>query len=211
MPNNLELEKLFNQDQEERRSGKFSSAEEEKQRRINAELIISEITSPTKEDYYHVAVLFNHGSSVDDYKKANEYAQKSFNLGLFQPSDSNLPDNRWLNAATFDRLQIEQGLQQKYGTQRYGRGDKIDQLFEVKDHSIDREAINKNRSKLGLDSLEQEEEKIINPSRIKRGLSPFPLKKITGEEKNKTIIYGCSNCGASNHISAACIKPKKPK
>jgi hypothetical protein len=213
MPTNSALEKLFNEDQNERRVGKPSSSEEEKRRRTEAELIISDI-SPTKEDYYHIAVLFNHGSSIDDYKKANEYAQKSLGLGFFQPSDPNLLDNRWLTAATFDRLQIEQGMPQKYGTQRYGRGENIDQLIETKGSPLDREQINRNRAELNLDTLEQEEEKIINPSRKQRGLEPLPSPKSKNAEEKmkKTISPSCSNCGGADHTAASCVRPpQRPK
>jgi hypothetical protein len=115
MPSNSALKQLFDEDQNERRTRKFSKPEEEKRRRTNAEFIISDIISPTKEDYYYIAVLFNHGNCIDDYKKAHQYAQESVNLGLFQPTDLNSPDNGWLAAVTFDRLQIEQVCHKNMG------------------------------------------------------------------------------------------------
>jgi hypothetical protein len=184
--NHSALKKLFDEDQKERKTGKFSSPEEENKRRIEAELILSDIPSPTKEDFYYIAVIFHHSNSIDDYKKANHYAKKSFDIGFFNSAEG--PDNRWLYAATFDRLQIEQDLPQQFGTQRYGRGEKIDQLIEAKGHTVDRERINIARTTLGLDSLAQEEEKIINPSRKERGLGPLPSKvEIVGKINENSL------------------------
>lgn len=127
-------------------------------------------------------------------------------FACFQQSCVTLPRRHY--AATYDKLQIEQGLPQKYGTQRYGKGEKIDPLFEVANHPLDREQINKERATLGLRSLEQEEERIINPSREQRGLKPLPSKKSKEEEKTKEITMPkCSNCGSPGHTSISCIRP----
>ncbi len=60
-------------------------------------------------DYHHAALIFQHGTTTDDYKKAHELALKAVDLG-----DETA---RWLAAASLDRSLLSAGKAQKYGTQ----------------------------------------------------------------------------------------------
>lgn len=56
-----------------------------------------------------VAMIFHHGTTLADYKKAIALAKKGMALGNKRA--------KWLYAAAIDRLLIKQGKKQKYGTQ----------------------------------------------------------------------------------------------
>ncbi len=63
----------------------------------------------TSKDFYHAALILQHGENSNDYKLANEFAKKAMDAGLEKP--------KWLYAATLDRLLLSQGKPQKFGTQ----------------------------------------------------------------------------------------------
>lgn len=61
------------------------------------------------EDYYHAAMVFQHGMELGDYWRAHELALKAAEMG-HRPA-------RWLASAAYDRWLMQQGRAQKYGTQ----------------------------------------------------------------------------------------------
>jgi hypothetical protein len=61
------------------------------------------------DDYYHAAMVFQHGVGLADYWRAHELALKAADLGYRQA--------RWLAAAAYERWLMNQGRPQKYGTQ----------------------------------------------------------------------------------------------
>jgi hypothetical protein len=54
-------------------------------------------------------MVFQHGTTVDDYWQAHELALKAAEMGYRKA--------RWLAAAAYDRWLMHQGQPQKYGTQ----------------------------------------------------------------------------------------------
>jgi len=60
-------------------------------------------------DYWHAAMLLQHGDSLDDSWRAHELAKHGAALGH--------AGCRWLAAAAYDRWLVTQGKPQKYGTQ----------------------------------------------------------------------------------------------
>lgn len=156
---NQELKQLFLQDQKERENGQIPNRKNDQNRRFRVSELMSELKSLVAEDYYHAAVIFNHGESVEDFKKANKYAKEALGLGE--------PRSLWLFAATYDRWLLEQtpAKPQIYGTQRRARDDKL--IHPEGYPSIDRNAINMARSKLCLQSLEKEEEDLVKERTIK--------------------------------------------
>jgi hypothetical protein len=62
-------------------------------------------------DWYHAAMVYQHGEGVEDIRKAREYALKAVEL------DADNGGARWLAAASLDRELMYQGKAQKYGTQ----------------------------------------------------------------------------------------------
>jgi hypothetical protein len=162
---NIELKKLYDSDQAERQPGQTPDPQHDKERRKAAIEILANIPHPTKEDYYHAAIIFQHGHTEHHYQKAHEFAKKSLKLGAFQPDTPYAADNRLLVATTYDRWQLNQDppKPQKYGTQYAGKDDekpgwKKDELIppDMK-HQYDRSAIDKDRASIGLGSIDQQE------------------------------------------------------
>lgn len=118
-----ELEDIFKSDQEDRtnhqawldveyRIGIFKRDQE---RRKRAAEIIEQGGLKIAEDYYHAAMIFQHGEGPDDFKKANELAKQAMDLGL--------EEAKWLYAASLDRLLLSEGKPQKFGTQYWQEAD----------------------------------------------------------------------------------------
>ncbi|WP_018348757.1 hypothetical protein [Longispora albida] len=70
-------------------------------------LAAGEVSAPA--DYYHAALIFQHGEGLDDIGQAHQLAQQAVNLG-HRPA-------RWLAAAALDRWLMMQGRPQRFGTQ----------------------------------------------------------------------------------------------
>lgn len=112
---NGELKELYEEDVKEREGiGSFQAEGEEllkhdRARRRKTYAIIENGGLKVSEDFYHAALIFQHGETSDDYNKANELAQKAMEMG----------DDRakWLYAATLDRWLLSIGRAQKFGTQ----------------------------------------------------------------------------------------------
>lgn len=64
----------------------------------------------TAVDYYHAAVVMQHGSGAADYANAHEWAEGALTL---DPGDQSA---RYLFAASWDRLMLSQQKPQWYGT-----------------------------------------------------------------------------------------------
>jgi len=96
---NEELYWLYEEDQAERHALDASGSQ----------ALLAAGMVPVAADYYHLAMLFQHGETRADYKRAHEYALAAVERGQ--------PHARWLVAATHDRWLVTQGKPQKYGTQ----------------------------------------------------------------------------------------------
>lgn len=162
---NMELKFIYDQDQHDRLSIATLDPMRDAARKEAAMNLIESIAQPTKEDYYHAAIIFQHGNCEADYKLAHELAQKSVALGDYKPSEMHAADNRFLVASTYDRWQLNQDPPnpQKFGTQYAGKDDeklgwKKDELIPPNPkHQYDRLTIDKERSSIGLGSIEQQE------------------------------------------------------
>jgi len=109
-----ELEKLYKQDQADRKNKDLledfeKMSKRDQERRKKADKIIKRADTKTARDLYIMAMLYQHGPSIADSKKAIQFAKKSMGMG------SN--DAKWLFAAATDRLLVKQGRKQKFGTQ----------------------------------------------------------------------------------------------
>jgi hypothetical protein len=118
---NPHLRRLYEQDQADRRGGrgKINWAEvigADADRRAEAQLILASGGARVADDYYHAAMVFQHGATVEDYRKAHELALKAVELE---------PEHRalWLAAAAKDRELVHQGKPQLYGTQFHTQAD----------------------------------------------------------------------------------------
>lgn len=111
-----ELAALYAADQRERADHPAAGTpayrelrERDQQRRERVSELVALDALSTAEDYYHAAMIFQHGDSVDDAWQAHVLARKSAELGHDRA--------RWLAAAALDRWLMYQGQPQKYGTQ----------------------------------------------------------------------------------------------
>jgi hypothetical protein len=115
---NKELQLLYQQDQADRFNIQKLMPEETVQRdRIRLqrveELRASEALQ-VPEDYFHAAMIFQHGETLEQYWQAYELAKKGAESGLLSC--------RWLVAAAYDRWLMKLGKPQMYGTQFISRG-----------------------------------------------------------------------------------------
>jgi hypothetical protein len=113
---NAELLELYEQDQADRQGG-FDDidwsvvAPRDERRRKRVEEIVAAGEATAADDYYHAAMVFQHGTEVEHYEIAHEWAMRAVEL------DPDHDSARWLAAATEDRTLMNLGKPQKYGTQ----------------------------------------------------------------------------------------------
>jgi hypothetical protein len=117
---NRDIKKIFIEDQDDRRNMKFDrknlqllKRKDQKRKERLSKLLKSGARFIPK-DFYMVAMIYQHGSTLSDYKKAVHFSHQSMKLGFEKA--------KWLYAAAQDRLLMKQGRKQKYGTQYQKRG-----------------------------------------------------------------------------------------
>ncbi len=111
---NAELAQLYEQDQTQRKAANIdwnTLAKEDQKRRQRVEEMLNAKALSTSRDFFHAAMIFQHGTDSIAYKKAHELAQRAVEL------DSSNATARWLTAATLDRYLLSLGKAQHYGTQ----------------------------------------------------------------------------------------------
>ena len=115
--NNPELERLYNEDQADREEGPNADidwqavSKRDAERRARVHEIVEKGSATTSTDYYHAAMVYQHGTEVPEYDEAHRLALKAVELD---------PENgkaKWLAAAAKDRSLMWQGKPQLYGTQ----------------------------------------------------------------------------------------------
>jgi len=113
---NKELEKMYEDDVEEKTNADWNDKKvvakidkNDKKRKKRVMEIIAEGGLRVAADYHHAALIFQHGGTTVDYKRANELAKKGMEMGDER--------SKWLYAASMDRWLVSQGKPQKYGTQ----------------------------------------------------------------------------------------------
>lgn len=109
---NLKINKLFLADQKDRKKKNINwdiigKKDIERLKKLNQ--IIKNNKNLSPEDYYMIAMLYQHGVKLSDIQKAKYYAYKSMKLGYEKA--------KWLYAAATDRFLMYKGKKQKYGTQ----------------------------------------------------------------------------------------------
>ncbi len=129
---NQELRELYEQDQAERK-GPLSPElmERDRKRRQRVEELLDSGSVVSADDYFHAAMVFQHGEKLEDYWKAHELARKAAEQGHTA--------GRWLAAAAYDRWLMNQGKPQKYGTQYTARDDGPFTLWDVDPTTTDEE------------------------------------------------------------------------
>lgn len=110
---NPELKALFDADQADRQ-GQIDwklVGPRDAERRAKVEALVKAKAATVADDWYHAAMVFQHGSTVEELARAHEFAGKALAL---QPDNGRA---RWLFAASKDRLLMRQEKPQLYGTQ----------------------------------------------------------------------------------------------
>lgn len=114
--NNHRLLELFEADQDARSSNDIDwkmVSTQDKARREEVLSIIAKDGLHTSEDYYHAAMVFQHGEKADEIRTAYSLAW------LASVMDPNNDATRWLSAAAWDRIMMRENMPQWYGTQFY--------------------------------------------------------------------------------------------
>jgi hypothetical protein len=136
---NEELRRLYEADQADRikSDGELPAErdwrairERDQERRQRISELIQANALQIGADYFHAALVFQHGESLEDYQHAHELATRAAELGDRR--------GRWLAAAALDRWLTQQGKPQKYGTQYQLTGDHYT-LLEVDPATTDAE------------------------------------------------------------------------
>ncbi|MAM18611.1 MAG: tetratricopeptide repeat protein [Christiangramia sp.] len=110
--NNKELVTMYENDQASRMNGQIDWAvlsREDSIRRASVDRMIKEGKVKTAQDFYHAAMIYQHGSDTIASGKAVQYMKKAVEM---DPST-----NKWLLAAAIDRDLMRKGEPQIYGTQ----------------------------------------------------------------------------------------------
>ena len=113
---NAELYRIYTEDQGDRAGGPEKIdwkvvSERDKKRRERVREMLAEGSVKAADDYFHAAMVFQHGDTPDDYQRAHELASKAAEMN---PSHRVA---RWLAAAAKDRYLWSVGKPQIYGTQ----------------------------------------------------------------------------------------------
>jgi hypothetical protein len=109
---NAELSQMFKADQSEREGANVDWTglyyhDADRRKRLHA--MLSEGGVKTATDYFHAAMIYQHGQNPDDYLLAHVLAVAAISKGC--------KDARWLAAATMDRYLRSIWQPQIYGTQ----------------------------------------------------------------------------------------------
>jgi len=142
---NKAIKKLFIEDQSDRKNNvqknnwvKISKNDNQRRKAIR-EIITKNKKNFTAQDYYMAAMIYQHGPSLTDSKKAILFARKSMELGYKK--------SKWLYAAAVDRFLMKQGKKQKYGTQFINKNGKWS-LYKIDISTTDKE-----RAKFNVEPL----------------------------------------------------------
>lgn len=106
---NIELRRLLEEDQRDLKNTPVNRVKRDMLRRNRVRGILSEGGMTEGIDFFHAALIFQHGDSLNDWFQAHELAKKASELGYFEA--------RWLAAVALDRWLVWQGRLAKYGNQ----------------------------------------------------------------------------------------------
>lgn len=153
MKDNKILKILFKQDQKERNikyyiGNEMKVSENDKKRRKLVGQLVKLKKIKTSLDYYNAGLIYQHGDTLVDYKKAKSFAYKSMVLGNERA--------KILYACAVDRLLVNRGKKQKYGTQ-YHTVYKKNNLAnkDIKIYPYDKSTTDKIRARYNVASLKE--------------------------------------------------------
>ncbi|NYE58942.1 hypothetical protein FHW58_000094 [Duganella sp. 1224] len=100
----------------------------QRRQRVSEMLARGEIR--TAEDYYHAAMIYQHGEKPKDFQLAHAFAVIASRLEPGQPAP------KWLIAASWDRYLMWKKLPQWYGTQYQVSKDGVRSLYPVDPNAV---------------------------------------------------------------------------
>lgn len=111
---NTKLLQIFKEDQKDRRDPSITCnvklfIARDKIRKTLVEKLVNDNKICSPKDHYMAAMIFHHGSTINDSKRAVKLAKKSADMGYRKGLS--------FYATSIDRLLIRQGKKQKFGTQ----------------------------------------------------------------------------------------------
>ena len=105
-----QLRAIYEADQADRRRLELEGLRERDDDRCRqVDALLANGQARSSEDFFHAAMVLQHGGSAEDYYRAHELAKRATEMG-YEPA-------RWLTAAAVDRWLMSTGRPQKYGTQ----------------------------------------------------------------------------------------------
>ena len=125
---NTELEQLYKSDQSDRQAQPINWEELREADAVRREQVLSILKEgdiQSARDYFHAAMIFQHGNSPEDIRLAHSFATIAATL------DSSLANVNWLKAATWDRLLLNFDQPQWFGTQFVRDGDGNLSLYKM--------------------------------------------------------------------------------
>ena len=173
--NNKQIYKLFLQDQKDRSAKKINSyykrndwrklSERDKKRQGDIlKILKNKKLTFTGEDYFMAGIIFQHGATIADSRKAIALAKKGAEMGIDKA--------KWLYAAATDRFLIRQKKKQKFGTQYQKPKNGKWRLYPVDDKTTDKE-----RAIYNVVSLKEARAKAEKWNRA--GVDPWDVKRKT--------------------------------
>lgn len=111
-PVNAELKRIYEEDQAGRnKTPPVIDPAADARRRRRVERLLAAGRARVSDDYYHAAMVFQHGGDTASYRRAHQLAVRAVEL------DPGNQRARWLVAASKDRELMSQDRPQLYGTQ----------------------------------------------------------------------------------------------
>jgi len=175
--NNNKIYKIFLSDQKDHGAVKIRTynneedwaklTERDKKRQKNIlKILKNKKFTFTSEDYFMAGIIFQHGTTIADSKKAISLAKNGAEMGNDRA--------KWLFAAATDRLLLRQKKKQKFGTQYQKKNNKW------RLSPVDKKTTDKERAKYNVVTLKQARAKAENWN--KEGVDPWNQK-----QRRKTI------------------------
>ena len=118
-------------------------------RMIAVDSVLAAGGARTANDFYHAAMVYQHGGGATSYRRAHELASRAVDL------DPDHADAKWLTAASWDRYLAESGQPQWYGTQYSCGEDGLRRLLPVEEGRVSDEE----RQALGVRTLAEARER----------------------------------------------------
>lgn len=156
LTNNEELAKIFEMDQADREPGPDGIDlavvnERDANRRRQTLEILRKGNVRTSEDFRHAAYVFQHGKTIGDFRLALSLAWVAATI------DPDNEDAKSLTAAAWDRLLMNQGQPQWYGTQfqrKYGESEWT--LYDIHEDAVSDEE----RQELNVPTLSETRQRL---------------------------------------------------